>query len=740
MSNENYGGGLVWSPLFDVSEKEISNFLSNLHLYDEDYKLSTFVQSCFYKDFHTRDEDIIEATRRSILRWTIDNSCFASDVLSEDEYKKARDTYKRGQYQSGVLKKLINYFLLALHSLKDNRGNYVVHNTNHFRLMLFYDVQREYNEIKNKKVEKSFEPLKKVIEQITSGVKAECYLNANKNDWYDAREFEDELNDYLSEKYGYNYNEFNLYSEFVDKSNELLQLTLVNDKNFWLNKKFFVASFVNEIYAKNSKAHAIKVLDYIFDKLLKNDIAKALIEAKLSLCYYDKQAIIAYHNVENKDVLYPLSVVENEEQKVNEGKRIFESFLYDFVYPNNKEQIRERLKSNLDSNENGPTIYGVLDYIAVKSYYMGKTRQALEIICPEFFTDESLWKRVYLKVYYISKMEKSESLIPYLFEKFYNLFAIIEHETGIETAIQLDDKSRNDSYNKLKSLLNSLGVSISDSMKGDYVTALMDIRSARMTEAQRFPVLEQLGDAIYNFAVSEMIFYNPYYNDYEEGALNPKQRLEKYISAKGQLEVAKKFELDKMYISASTSLEKGDAGLIIRVHDYFDEKDDSAKGEKYLADTLEMILGAVAIDKGYNVAILLAKRMIRDVYENDFPKEVHYSFENVISKKIDRDYCIRILPGLYCAFYHIQDYGAGGYISLMRDSLYKLLGCIVLKTEDLRKREYISYGSQSIAVLFDDEYNSISPAFYCYLTEGVDKVVEIFGKNALDKYNKYNKD
>lgn len=734
MSNTHNGGGLYWSPFFNVLEDEKNNFLKNLHLEKEKIDLSKFVIDCF----RSYDDDLKEAVKGAILRWSIEISTFASDILSEEDYLKAKETYKRRQYQSGVLKKLVDCFLLAQSELRDYKGNYVVFNTESFKLALYSDVKSEYDEIKNQRVKKNFEALKRVIEKIASGAKAECYLNASNCDFYEhQRKIKNELNDYVKEKYGYNYNDVNLYEEFVGKANELLQLALVNDKDFWLNKKFNVAKFINEIYEKNSKAHAIKVINYIFDNLLKNETVKSLIKAKLPL-YYDNQFFIDYFKAENKYLLYPLLVAEDCEQKINEGKKFFEDFLYDFVYPSNKEQIKERLKSILkNEGEARYTIYDVLSYITTKSYFIGKQKDALNIVCPEFFTEESLWKRVYLKVYYMSRKKKDESLYQELFEKFYNLFAIIEHETGIQTAIQLDDETRNNSYDTLKASLKRFDVSISDENKNDYITALVDIRSARMSEADRFPVLEQLGDAIYNFAVSEMIFYNPYYDDYEDDALNPTQRFEKYICAKGQLKIAKMLKLDKMYISTSRALDKSDEKIIVQVYDCNNnKKDDSAKGEKYLADTLEMILGAVCLDKGYKIAIDLAKRMIRDAYGNDFPEEVRYSKENAKSEKYDMDYFLRIRPGLYQSVHEMQSYGVADYIELMRDSLYKLLGCIVLGTEDVMKREYISYGISGIARLFNDKCTYISLPFYCYLTEGVDTVVETFGENALEKYAK----
>ena len=42
MSNAHNGGGLYWSPFFNVLEDEKNNFLKNLHLEKEKIDLSTW--------------------------------------------------------------------------------------------------------------------------------------------------------------------------------------------------------------------------------------------------------------------------------------------------------------------------------------------------------------------------------------------------------------------------------------------------------------------------------------------------------------------------------------------------------------------------------------------------------------------------------------------------------------------------------------------------------------------------
>lgn len=753
MFNETLEGGLVWSPLFSISKEERDRFLKKHKQYNQGYsdkQLHSFVYEALHNHgYDYADKEVCEAIKIAILKQLIFHSSFAEDVLNDEDYKKAKDTYKRGQYNNGVLKELIGLFLCARNNLINTEGKPVCMENNHFYLLLYSDIETQISIIKEKKIEKDFAPLKKIIEKIASGVKADCYLNATKTSF---DHLNVKLNDYITDTYGYDFlkasgdTEYRYTENFKGKINELLQLSLIDNKDFWANKKFKVAIFLNEVYENNSEKHAYKIVDYIFEVLKKDENINKLIEKGLSIGFSDintfKKKFKDYATFKNfnYELFYPLFEVEKESEKIQAGKEIFEKFLYGYVYKNDKEKVRERLLKNLKEGT-VYTIFGTLNFNVLNYNICDQEEKALSILMPEFFTVENMWKRVYLKAYYMSKETSTESLNDSLFNCFFNLFELLYEDIGVETSVQLDKESRENGFKAVRNMLKRNGVIASLERGDDYVSALLDRKSATLREASRFPVLEQLGDAIYGFAIAEMIFYNPYYNDYGSKAKSAKQRFEEYVCASTQVEIAKKYQIDKMYISASSVLCKYDTYSLKRNYIDFEEFNRRDDGEKYLADSLEMILGAVCLDKGHDEAITLAKKLIRETFPNDFDEEVRFGYEKVVGEEINKDYFARIRPGLYSILKGAENSINQDYCDMMRDALYKLLGCLILKTTDKDTRWFISGSLYDVFRLFGDMgyCYEIAPSYYCYLTEGLNKVIEVFGDSVLKKYNEKNK-
>ena len=740
MSNETFEGGLIWSPLFNASEREIEDFIQKLKsntLFLNGFPLKIFVTDILgYTHDQSEDEDFLQATQFAIFNIAIMHTTFAHDVLTEEDYKKAQSTYKRDQLNSGALKELLDCFLKAC------RFFFKHDESCDLRALLWCDIKEKTELIKSNRLEKSFGPLKRIIEEIASGVKADCFFDAV-NSLAHCSSLKAELNEYLINKYSYDFNKNTLYAScsFNGEENKLLQLALYENESFWEDKCFFIVEFVNCVFKKNSKKHAEKILDYIFSKLTSHPRTKALIDNNLSLSLYNSKPFVDYFSTQFKklgysmDLLYPLVPVENEKEKCKKGEEIFNSFLYKYVYPDSKEQIQRMLKEELQT-KNGKiplSLFEAIDFCVIKMNIFGDYGNALKIICPNFYLEESLWKRVYLKAYEASLNLKESNLNSHLFDSFYDMFFIIESNFGIETSAQLDTYARECAFIELKAILSDFGVSISDSKKADYINALLDRTISRSLETERFPVLEQLGDSIYGFAVAEMLFYMPVYVGNEESTDNLTQKFEKYVCASGQLKVAKDTGISKLYISPSYVFATRD-----NVNNCDEEKEEQ---QKCIADSLEMILGAVSLDLGYNVAISLAKAMVKKSYKSDFKEELHFSYENLTKTNIDRDYWRRILPGLYSDGSSPYDRSVHAYTNLMNEAFFKLLGCIVLKTESKDEREFLTYGAFAISRIFNsdndkDMHSRVCPAFHCYLHNGLDKALELYKDRALEEYNK----
>ena len=113
MSNAHNGGGLVWSPLFNISEKEKAEFKVHLKNNFRSYDLYSYCYHFINIDYFKKDDDEFEALQYAILKFLITHTTFASDMLNDEDYKKACDTFKRGQLNNGVLQNLIVLFLKA---------------------------------------------------------------------------------------------------------------------------------------------------------------------------------------------------------------------------------------------------------------------------------------------------------------------------------------------------------------------------------------------------------------------------------------------------------------------------------------------------------------------------------------------------------------------------------------------------------------------------------------------------
>ena len=729
MSNEGYKGGSAWSPIFSITNEEKESFLKSYKEWNSKDSLYSFVFDALYKHgYDYTNKDTLEAIRVALLNQLIFNCDFARDILGDKDYQSACEAFKREQYSACQLVEIIKCFNLAWGHLKSTNGKPMCMDCSHIYPLLHRDIENQLSIIKSRKIEREYAPLKNVIDKITPGVKIECYLNAT---MLKAKMLESSINDYIRDIYNYDFNKASndteyVYSEdFGGTVNKVLQLALLNCEDFWKEKSFDIVEFINQVFENNGEEKAKKIIDYIFNLLNEDENISIFIKSNLSIGFSKKEVFIkklkAYAQFTNIscELLYPMVEIENEEEKLCKGKLIFESFLYDFVYPSYKDKIRKFLLQGANDS-----IFNALNYDVLGYDIRGNEKNALSILMPEFFTMDRLWKRVYLKAYYLSQQFLQGELNGNLFNCFYNLFELIYKDLSIETAQQLDMEAREEGYKILKNMLKEQGVYISEKNKADYIASLIDIKSATLNEANRFDELFILGDSIYCFAVAELIFYNPK-NAYLEYGITIQKHFENYTCQRGIIKIAKKIQLDKMYISASLHPSKYYYNCLKNTHIDFYEINRHDDKEKYLGDCLKMLLGAVALDNGYMEAINLAKKLIRDTYCGDFD----YSNENTTNE----DYCERIKPDMSVLN---ESPINRDYNEMMHDALYRLLGCLVLKTEDKDTRELISSSLYRVAGLFGDKgyFCEVSPSYYCYLDKGIDAVIKEYGEDAFKKY------
>ncbi len=775
--NQRNGVGLDWSTFFNLTKEEKEKFLKQVKV--ENVENFKWDQYRFLFDFDRQsfsDESFDVAFRIEILNFCIEETSFAADILSEEDYSKCLEVFKRKQYDSKLLKSLLGAFVCFLYRQEQKSAG------KKLSLYLERDIKRRVNELREQEAEKNFMPLKKQIEKIAAGVKGYCYLVAENPSRYgvlldlDCR-IKTELNEYLNKKYSYDFNALNgnwnlgllvLSGDHRGDINQIFLKVLYNDNAFWeKHKQFSFIAFIETVYDVNDRRHAEKILDHIFTEITKNQYGKAIIEKSLPLICLKKEEFICglewrtfrftfdrfknYCNLKTlseDNLCYPFTTVIDVEDKLNQGKQIVEEFLQE-IYPDEFARVYEILKSETKTpsiafsarkqalcDVNGQKVVSendfdewnvrhIFDYPTFGYHNKVLDRDAVTVYCPEYFSAENIWNRLYLKAFYMLKLVKDKAIcFANLFEVYYDLFQFIEEKTGIKTSYQRNTEGRNEAYIKLKSILKQYDVNISDKYKSDYIISLLDRKVAIREESERFPVLEQLGDAVYGLALAEMLFYDP--NIEHAEAVH-----HDYSSADIQIGIADKICISKLYLSSYSLPRKYESDILINPDNesyiFQQEREQFENDNKYIADSLEMIIGTICKDCGYQKAIDFTKQILRKTYPKSFFKELRWG-DNPNSN-IDRDYWTRILPAPYSHFEPSH--------KMLWDAFDKFFKAYVLGTVDREIRQFItnSFGDNK---LYDDIGTSyeVNQVFYEYLHKGLESAVKEFSNSVKENYKK----
>ena len=774
------GAGLNWATLFMIEGKKsdlIKQINSALTRYDWDKYDFHFLS---IEEVSQYDSAYKQACKNAALKFCIEDTSFAKDLLSEQDYEKCLSLIDRKQYNSKILTNLLNKFCYFLSCVVPEHAKLLEN-------LLKLDVIRQTNEIREKETEKNFQTLKKHIEKIASGVKGICYLATEKPLSYNIYlAFEnllsDELNNYLKENFSYDYNRLHshgslnllvLFDHREKQVNELLQRALLDDSEFWAkHKDFSIITFIKLIYKHNDQRHAEKVLNYIFTQIKKDELGKTIIDNALPLNFLNRNGFIdgleertfsfAFDRfrdeydlqpILNSELCYPFISVENSDDRLLKGKALTEE-LFGMIYPNEYENVLNFINAEIENPspvfDEEQSWHDVIDktrdiQIAVqstnrwtiKSIFDSHTfgyhiniidRKAVEVLCPKYFDAKNIWNRFYLKSYYMFEITKDKkACFANLFEIFYDLFQFIEKRLGIRTSFQRNTEGRDTAFEILKTILAPRDVHASDNFKEEYVISLLDRKVAIREESEKFPVLEQLGDAIYGFAVAELLFYNP-------TAENISQSYDDFINANTQILVAKKIGTDKLYLSAHSLPKKYETDILIdadtETYVFVQEREQLANKHKYIADSLEMIIGTICRDCGYEKAISFSKSILKETFPEKFNEELHWG--DTLDLSIDRDYWTRILPSPYSSFENDQR-----MLWIAFDKFYKTY---ILGTENVATRQYITY-SFGDNKLYDDcgSYYEVNKVFYEYLHKGLKNAIDKYGDSVKEKYQKLNK-
>ena len=755
------GVGLIWLTLFQFEEKEKREIIRSIKEFPtENFKPEQLASELYIDEIQNRDEAYVKACLAVSLRFCLHDTDFAKDILSEEEYEKALNLFERKQYSSRLLTDLsAKFYRLLNHITSYTHASGVKTVINLLKL----DIIRQYNALREEQAEKSFSELKRVIEKIASGVKSECYFAAERASVHRGKTLNGELNEFLKAKYGYNLNEWNICTyEFI------FNRALIDSDEFWKEHGGFdVFAFINSIYSKNDITHAQKVLSYIFDNIKKDEIGAKLIERNLPLGLLLKENFLetveknlfriifdrfggVYNltNVREEILCYPLITDDSVKEKLAAGKAIIEE-LFDMVYPEHSKKVLAFFNAQLEGKEKPYKIgkgqnYTVRDLFLSYTFgywFEGETAphyKGAEVYCPDFFSAENTWNRMYLSAYAVSLLDESrQKCYANLFELYYEFFKAVDARFGYKTSFQKDAAGRDNAYAQLKQTLEGYGVNVSDEFKNDYVISLLDRKVALMEESERFPVLEQLGDAVYGLAVAEMMFYQP--AEIEDESIF--RYHDDYVCANAQVEIARMIGLDKLYLSSLSLSYKNTNDTNSSDNELFvirQEWTDNDCKLKFLADSLEMIIGTICRDCGYEAAVRFTKRIVKEKFHEVFTREIRWGDEVPSDYgHIDYEYWNRIMPA---PFQKYQDYSSESYVDQMWHALNKFMLAYSLGTDNVEERKFITsrhnrtengdklYGANELGG------QRINYAMYDYLHKGLAYVVEKYSDLIKENY------
>lgn len=745
-------GGLFWPPFFS-SENDVNQITENVKnrqgFYSKDKLTSIILNLSHIQCCDSLDNSLMgDVCEHIVLSFMINDTTMAKDFLSEEEFFKAKEVFIRKQYNSKILQKLLSYFEALLDLYPNDYLN------NLFTLSLIHELDK----VKQEKIDNEYSVLKKVIDKEASGVKSTCYLDAQTITYLEAKtELTACLNDYIIELNDYNFNSINTIhvnnetstllsmEEFITINNQILQKSLVNNQEFWNeHQNFSITRFLNSILENNGLTHAKKVIKYMFNNIQEMQYMKEVIlQNKLPLCMSRRDIIIerleeqafrfSFKRLEQycdlsplKSLLlcYPMNDVSDD--CINEGKKVWDKFICSYNYPLDYNKVNEYLNNDVEAFVSGNKVdvdnVGIIFDVAPFRFQIdNEDRKIFNAYYANCFSSENIWKRVYIKAYGVTKLSNDETIqMSYLQRIYIDVIKTIEKKLGICTVHQLNNEKRDINYKQLKNLLKLYNIEVSDEHKTDYIVALLDRDTSTIEETKKFPILEQIGDAIYGLSVCELLFYNP-------STKKMGEMYEKYTRAESQVIISKKLGFDKMYLNIGVPSKYIEYDSL-----YFDignitlENLKTFNKEKYLADSLEMIIGAIYLDKGLEVAIKFSKAIIKNAFPQHFYNEIHITEQERINENIDKNYWQKILPSPWT--------NMNSDLYILWNALTKVILTVVIGNENKDKRNYITQHIGHLNLFKDNSNNCVNWLFYDYLNHGILYVINKYEDEILNKY------
>ena len=474
--------------------------------------------------------------------------------------------------------------------------------------------------------------LKKVILKITGGIDNQCFIewinespNSNINE---------DLEKIFINDFQYNLKRANQYDTFATSfstnlfglsyADYIMGMEIYPNKEFWFlfdsRIKHSMFQLLHYIYLYNGKTYVNKIIKYIFASFNTRHPFKTIIQNQLPIFIYDKEYLDGLirnakmytfdrfskflklgSNNNYKLLFYPIYTLPNINEILSDGKKLFDDFIkYEY-----QEKTSEVIKIiyNLEyiiqreTHHKKETIKDCfLSKIIDMNRYNYKDSDIIASFFPSFFDDENITNRIFIISFITKQMFEKEYYqgMVYIFE---DLLEMLEENLQIIPQVKINNANREEKYLILKNILSKYNIVPKN--KENYVIAMLDRKSATYTEKEKFPVLEQIGDALYEIAVEEILFYS------SVSVNETDNEKKKYCSANSQCEIVKKMGLNNAYISIYNQMFEF---IKLERTELIQDDYDNSK-EKYYADSFEMLLCAIYYDYGLDKTIQWIKTL-----------------------------------------------------------------------------------------------------------------------------------
>lgn len=714
--------------LEDFYNKFISEDLNRIHLLENDVRYMLRVEYTKYLLHHHIDQYL----------------------LNDDEIKQLFVLVKRNDYKGKIITKLFSkvYIFLEKHYYQMDDSTFLPrHAFDRIYQRLAYNFSASYENLLQNQVYKKYKMLYEFLNNINPIFSLEDFMLMNKVISYQIEQMNEVnrigLERFLETKGIKNSGNIQWTIESYRLGNGDILAEIFDDLKLTKESEIgLFSAIVNYLDQKKHSDMSNLLVDITLTKFIQTYKIAGIIDKPLVFYSSKHRDLLAKSIVneivklngekdeEKKLILYPI-FQDKHESYSHIGKSIFNAFIRNLfgedtqeflkVFDNPDAIIRDYEEyENLTKYEQRSRNY----YDLLRSLWRGSLKsETLLLLEPNFYDDVFAKERFYVTIGVMQYLKKPVENI--LFDSLTQLFQLVAHRYNLKLndAFFIDDRSEKEQ--NLINLLNKYGIKPTN--KEDYFASIIDNEVATIEQMDRFPVIEQTGDAIYELCISDLLLRDL---DIEHSGHFSNKEIE-FVKAPFQVEIAEKIGLASCYIHNKFLEDKFKM-------DYFDKvitdaMDTSNHYDKktYLADALEMLIGSIYFDQGIEVAMNFTRSIL--IQNNDYLKKLSEVIIPSHERRFDLDWdeyelYTRLYPQLnmfYSGQYVIQE--------SLGLTLSKLFSILVYGNETKQKRSELRQISYRHRVSITSRVASNVYLAYHYLNEGFEKTKLLYKQVVLPK-------